>query len=36
MANRVPPPREFSWARHLRTLSFWAPAILGALSRAAG
>ena len=24
MANRVPPPREFSWARTLRTLSFWA------------
>jgi hypothetical protein len=25
MANRLPPPpREFSWARVLRTLSFWA------------
>src|SRR3989454_7814924 len=22
MANRIPPPREFSWARTLRTLSF--------------
>ncbi len=25
MANRIPPPpREFNWARMLRTLSFWA------------
>ncbi|HVH09965.1 MAG TPA: ATP-dependent zinc metalloprotease FtsH [Gemmatimonadales bacterium] len=31
MANRVPPPREFSWARTLRTLSFWALLIVGAI-----
>jgi cell division protease FtsH len=32
MANRVPPPREFSWARTLRTLSFWALLIVGAVA----
>jgi len=31
MANRVPPPREFSWARTLRTLSFWALLIVGSI-----
>src|SRR2546429_8830696 len=30
MANRIPPPpREFTWARMLRTLSFWARLIVG-------
>src|SRR5256886_649000 len=29
MPNRVPPPREFNWARTLRTLSFWALLIVG-------
>jgi cell division protease FtsH len=32
MANRVPPPREFSWARTLRTLSFWALLIVGSIA----
>jgi cell division protease FtsH len=32
MANRVPPQREFSWARTLRTLSFWALLIVGAVA----
>jgi len=32
MANRVPPPRDFSWARTLRTLSFWALLIVGAVA----
>ncbi len=32
MANRVPPPREFSWARTLRTLSFWALLIIGSIA----
>src|SRR5213592_4816934 len=33
MANRLPPPpREFSWARVLRTLSFWALVIVGAIA----
>ena len=31
MPNRVPPPREFSWARTLRTLSFWALLIVGSI-----
>ena len=31
MANRVPPPREFSWTRTLRTLSFWALLIVGSI-----
>jgi cell division protease FtsH len=33
MANRVPPPpREFNWARMLRTLSFWALLIVGTIA----
>ncbi len=32
MANRVPPPREFSWTRTLRTLSFWALLIVGSIA----
>src|SRR5216117_3573550 len=33
MANHLPPPpREFSWARVLRTLSFWALVIVGAIA----
>src|SRR5437016_1561810 len=32
MANRIPPPREFSWARTLRTLSFWALLIVGSIA----
>src|SRR6266480_2946637 len=33
MANRLPPPpREFSWARVLRTLSFWALVLVGAIA----
>src|SRR3989441_6052004 len=32
MANRIPPPREFSWARTLRTLSFWALLIVGSVA----
>jgi len=32
MANRVPPPREFSWARTVRTLSFWALLIVGSIA----
>jgi len=32
MANRIPPPREFSWARTLRTLSFWALLIAGSIA----
>jgi len=32
MANRVPPPREFNWARTLRTLSFWALLIVGSIA----
>src|SRR2546423_2130468 len=33
MPNRLPPPpREFSWARVLRTLSFWALVIVGAIA----
>src|SRR6266496_1449866 len=33
MANRIPPPpREFSWARMLRTLSFWALLIVGTIA----
>src|SRR5712691_3667348 len=33
MANRLPPPpREFSWARVLRTLSFWALVIVGCIA----
>jgi cell division protease FtsH len=32
MANRVPPPREFSWPRTLRTLSFWALLIVGSIA----
>src|SRR5438067_1974822 len=31
MPNRVPPPREFSWARTLRTLSVWALLIVGSI-----
>src|SRR5690242_11544977 len=32
MTNRVPPPpREFQWSRMLRTLSFWAFLIVGAV-----
>src|SRR5438093_1113005 len=32
MANRIPPPpREFNWARMLRTLSFWALLIVGTI-----
>src|SRR5919108_5097654 len=33
MANRLPPPpREFNWARMLRTLSFWALLIVGTMA----
>src|SRR5213594_433988 len=33
MPNRLPPPpREFSWIRVLRTLSFWALVIVGAIA----
>src|SRR5256884_4391280 len=33
MPNRLPPPpREFSWIRGLRTLSFWALVIVGAIA----
>src|SRR5881296_3343154 len=32
MANRIPPPREFNWARTLRTLSFWALLIVGSIA----
>src|SRR6266550_5692793 len=33
MANRLPPPpREFSWARVLRTLSFWGLVIVGCIA----
>jgi cell division protease FtsH len=32
MPNRVPPPREFSWTRTLRTLSFWALLIVGSIA----
>ncbi len=32
MANRIPPPRDFSWARTLRTLSFWALLIVGSIA----
>src|SRR5947199_29160 len=32
MPNRVPPPREFNWARTLRTLSFWALLIVGSIA----
>ncbi len=32
MANRVPPPREFSWTRTLRTLAFWALLIVGSIA----
>ncbi len=32
MPNRVPPPREFSWSRTLRTLSFWALLIVGSIA----
>jgi cell division protease FtsH len=33
MANRTPPPpREFDWARMLRTLSFWALVIVGSIA----
>src|SRR5438093_867449 len=33
MASRLPPPqREFSWARMLRTLSFWALLIVGTIA----
>ena len=32
MAGRIPPPREFSWARTLRTLSFWALLIVGSIA----
>ena len=33
MANRPPPPpREFDWARMLRTLSFWALVIVGSIA----
>ncbi|HEX9283459.1 MAG TPA: ATP-dependent zinc metalloprotease FtsH [Gemmatimonadales bacterium] len=31
MANRIPPQREFSWTRTLRTLSFWALLIVGSI-----
>jgi len=31
MPNRLPPPREFNWARTLRTLSFWALLIVGSI-----
>src|ERR1700694_1580282 len=33
MANRLPPPpRDFNWARMLRTLSFWALLIVGTIA----
>src|SRR5260370_377629 len=33
MANRLPPPpREFNWARMLRTVSFWALVIVGTIA----
>jgi cell division protease FtsH len=32
MANRLPPPRDFNWARTLRTLSFWALLIVGSIA----
>src|SRR2546423_14452955 len=32
MPSRVPPPREFNWARTLRTLSFWALLIVGSIA----
>ena len=32
MANRVPPPRDFQWARLLRTLSFWALLTVGVVA----
>jgi cell division protease FtsH len=32
MPNRIPPPREFNWARTLRTLSFWALLIVGSIA----
>jgi cell division protease FtsH len=32
MANRIPPPRDFNWARTLRTLSFWALLIVGSIA----
>src|SRR5437660_3020824 len=32
MPNRVPPPREFNWARTLRTLSFWALLVVGSIA----
>src|SRR6266508_2741448 len=32
MPTRTPPPREFNWARTLRTLSFWALLIVGSIA----
>ena len=32
MANRIPPPRDFSWSRRLRTVSFWALLIVGSIA----
>src|SRR2546428_13831024 len=32
MQTRLPPPREFNWARTLRTLSFWALLIVGSIA----
>src|SRR5256885_2488813 len=32
MPTRLPPPRDFNWARTLRTLSFWALLIVGAVA----
>src|SRR6266542_4260166 len=32
MPSRPPPPREFNWARTLRTLSFWALLIVGSIA----
>ncbi len=32
MPSRTPPPREFNWARTLRTLSFWALLIVGSIA----
>src|SRR5438874_13531751 len=32
MPNRVPPPREFNWARTLRTLSLWALLLVGSIA----
>ena len=32
MPNRLPPPRDFNWARTLRSLSFWALLIVGAVA----